>query len=230
MKVDCRDCGTKFETEPIYWRGKQIIPPSALCETCWDAEEKREAEEKRRSQWQLNKAAALMPKQYWDRPLPSGPVGERLAAWARGDIELLILSGPVGVGKTWAAAAACWQAWWHRPVRWVEVARAMTQLRASFGDEDRAKALSAFTGDGSVVLDDIDKVPGTEAGLTTLFSALDTRVASGVPVLVTMNSSIGELAQQIDRGKGGFLGDAIASRLSAGELIRVGGQDKRRAA
>lgn len=232
ITVTCRDCGTEWDTEPAMFRGRNMVPTRGLCANCEQAEQATEAKAARQDRWLSYRAASGLPKAHWDRPLPSETTdaGRLLRAWAKGELQLLTLTGPVGVGKTWAAAATIWRAWWWRPVRWIEVARTMTQLRAAFGDDDRAKALGALTGHGSAVFDDLDKVPGTEAGLGALFSALDGRLSAGVPVLVTMNTSIGQLATQIDRSKGGELGAAVASRLSAGELIQVGGEDKRRRA
>jgi len=223
----CPDCGNRFYTEAILWRGRDVVPAASQCEPCWQTEEEAERKAKQRDAWIANRGRAGLPKKLWNVSRQPDGLTPTLTSWINGEIPVLVLSGNVGVGKTFAAAWTIWRAWQHREVRWVGVARAMGQLRAAFGDQDRANALRALTGDRSVVLDDIDKIPGTESGLSMLLAAIDARIAENAPLLVTMNSGIGELAGQIDRGKGGYLGEAIASRLSAGKVVELAGQDKR---
>ena len=108
--------------------------------------------------------------------------------------------------------------------RWAALS---TRLRASFGDQDRAEALSALdSGSDSVVLDDLDKVPATEAGLATIFAAIDARVAEGSPLLVTMNNDLDGLARRLDPKASG-VGEAIASRLQVGRVVGSTGRDRR---
>lgn len=229
--VTCRDCGGLYTAAPVKWRGRNLVPSSGICANCDEQAERERARQGRAWAWEANQARSGLPADLRGRKLDTGnPVGQAALDWATGKIPLLVLTGPVGVGKTYVASAAIRRAWLHRPVRWVAVARAMGQLQGAFGDEDRAAALRALNGDDSVVLDDLDKVPGTEAGLSRLFGAIDSRIASGAPTLVTMNTSIGELAAQIDRSKGAQLGQAVASRLSGGMVIRMTGPDRRMAA
>lgn len=228
--VTCRDCGKKRDVEPVMWRGRNVIPMNSRCDECSEKEDQRELEAARRDAWLNNRNRSLMPQHLWKPDRPAAEVVPTLQRWITGEETLVVLIGPVGVGKTFAAAWAAERAWFRRQVRWVGVARAMGQLRASFGDEDRAEALRSFTGDGSAVLDDIDKVPATETGLANLFSAIDSRLASGSPLLVTANSSLGELASKIEQRKGGQLGEAIASRLAGGTVLRMDGDDRRLAA
>lgn len=226
----CRTCGAVFHSEPVMWRGRNVVPASSLCSPCQQEADKAEKKAERQNAWLANRSRAGLPLDKWDAIRPDEPLIPTMAAWAKGEIPLLVLTGPVGVGKTEAAAWAIWRAWWYRSVRWISVALAMGQLRASFGDEARAEALRSLTGSGSVVLDDIDKVPATEAGLSMLFAAIDSRIAQGSPLLVTMNTSLGQLAAQIDRSKGAQLGGAIASRLASGQVIVMEGKDRRLAA
>lgn len=228
--ITCRECGNEFWAEPVIWRGRNIIPASSLCEPCLRAEDAAKQERDRRNAWVMNRNRANVPKNLWNVSRRPDGLTPALTDWINGETQMLVLSGPVGVGKTFAAAWAIWRAWQHRGVRWVAVARAMGQLRASFGDEDRATALQSLMGDRSVVLDDIDKVPGTEQGLSMLLAAIDARVAENSPVLVTMNSSISTLGQQLEGRKGGHIGEAIASRLASGKVISLAGDDKRMAA
>ena len=224
--MTCRECGATWNAQPAILFGRKVSPPS-LCDTCLDADLEAAAKDKRRQDFVARIARSGLPAEKQNLKV-DGPAATRAAQWANGDLPVLILTGPVGVGKTHLAAAATWQALHTRTVRWVEVARAMTQLRASFGDQARARALSALTGSDSVVLDDLDKVPATEQGLAAIFGAIDARIASGAPLLVTMNIGLSELAHRLDP-KGLGAGEAIASRLQVGALVGLQGEDRRAA-
>jgi DNA replication protein DnaC len=96
-------------------------------------------------------------------------------------------------------------------------------LRA-FGDEDRAAAVDAITGRGGLVLDDLDKVKPSEWACAQLLAAIDSRVQDDRSLLVTMNVTLGQLAEKLGPG----WGDAIASRLAGYcEIVAVGGEDRR---
>jgi DNA replication protein DnaC len=143
--------------------------------------------------------------------------------WARGDILGLVLSGEVGVGKTWIAAAATNEKLKATPVRWFSAARFMVQARAGFKDRAREEITDVLTRpDLALVLDDIDKANPTEFTREVLFEAIDERIANATPILVTTNLRYPELEQR--------LGEPIASRLSTCQAHRIEGQDRRRKA
>lgn len=150
----------------------------------------------------------------------SPAAGNAARKWASGEIKGLCLTGPVGVGKTWLAAAAAWARLQNYGVKWVSVARLMTQLRAGFGSEMKTQADKIVAGTGAIVLDDLDKVNPTDYGREVLFAAMDGRVEEGAPLLVTTNKAVSELSEK--------LGDPIASRLAGYcEVIRMVGEDRR---
>jgi DNA replication protein DnaC len=129
-------------------------------------------------------------------------------AWAAGELHGLLLTGPVGVGKTWTAAAAAW-AWAEcGPLRWFFVPNLFTRLSLEFGDPMRAEALKALAAPDptqALVLDDLDKVRGTPAAIEHLLTAIDDRVTAGAPLLITTNLELSALADRY--------GEAIVSRL-----------------
>lgn len=225
--MTCRDCGRELSAEPAFLFGRKVNPPT-LCDACLETE-LAAAEEQRQVQAFISRTARSGLPNEKQRIQLDGKARSIAAEWASGRLPVLVLTGPVGVGKTHLAAGATWLALRSRQVRWVEVARAMTKLRASFGDRDRADALSALTGSDSVVLDDLDKVPATEAGLSMIFAAIDARIAEGSPLLVTMNTGLEGLAKRLDP-KGTGAGEAIASRLQVGRVIGLAGADRRVAA
>jgi DNA replication protein DnaC len=153
--------------------------------------------------------------------LSSSPAANEAARqWASGQARGLCLTGPVGVGKTYLAAAAAWKRLQDFSVRWVSVARLMTQLRAGFGSEMKAQADRIVAGNGAIVLDDLDKANPTEYGKEVLFAAIDGRVEEGAPLLVTTNLPLSKLGDK--------LGAPIASRLAGYCVtVRMQGEDRR---
>ena len=77
--------------------------------------------------------------------------------WAVGVLLGLLLTGGVGRGKTWLAAAAANARLDLGPVRWFSTPALLAQLGLPFGDERREDALEALAGSQALVLDDIDK-------------------------------------------------------------------------
>lgn len=144
------------------------------------------------------------------------------AAWAyeRTRTPGLMLTGPIGVGKTWVAAAAATAMAERRRIGWCSVARMMVQISASFGDEQRAEAIAQLVGDWPLVLDDLDKANPTAWTKQHIYAALDNRIVAEAPLLVTTNLSLAALRTR--------LGDAICSRLEGYfRVVRLEGTDRR---
>lgn len=145
-------------------------------------------------------------------------------AWAAGELPGLLLTGPVGTGKTWIAAAAVWERQLRKPVRWASVPTMLANALRAFDDEERAGAVDAISGRGALALDDLDKVKPSEWVASQLFSAIDSRVAAARPLLITMNSTPGELETRL----GPDFGEAIASRLIGYcKIVVLDGADRR---
>jgi DNA replication protein DnaC len=149
-----------------------------------------------------------------------GEAAEAAKRWSGGHIAGLCLTGPIGVGKTHLAAAACWFRLQSRPTRWVSGAKLMTQIRASFDDPGRKTAVKAVTGAGAIVIDDLDKISGSDYAKEVAFAAIDNRIADKAPLLVTTNLAMSEIGERF--------GDAIASRLAGYcDVVKMQGEDKR---
>jgi DNA replication protein DnaC len=148
-------------------------------------------------------------------------------AFAAGQLRGLLLTGGFGVGKSTLAAAAAKTYLRDRgPLRWVRVHQVCIDLGRAHGDPLRAEALDALTGDGALVLDDLDKTRPTAYAAEVLLSAIDNAVSDLHPLLVTTNLPFSGLA---GRWPAPF-GEAIASRL-VGYCSRrtLTGEDRRTA-
>jgi DNA replication protein DnaC len=193
------------------------------CERCWAAIEAAE----RIQDWQEAHAKHLeganLPQGLREIQFDGFTQAEAVdlaKRWSAGQIQGLCLTGSVGVGKTWLAAAAVWQMLYRRRVRWVDTAQLVSSLRASFDDESRAKALRVITGSGPAVFDDLDKVNPSDFVREVIYGAINARVAAGSPLLITTNKPISGLGQ--------IFGKPIASRLASYcEVVEMVGVDRR---
>jgi IstB-like ATP binding protein len=147
-------------------------------------------------------------------------------AWATGSAERkgLNLTGPVGVGKTHAAAAAAWERARLGPIRWLSVPVLFAQLGRGFSDEGRHAALDVLVGDEALVLDDLDKTRPSEYAAEQLFCAIDSRVTAGAALLCTTNLALSELAERFPEP----YGEALVSRLAGyAKTFVLEGADRR---
>lgn len=156
-----------------------------------------------------------------ERSPENGRAQDRARAWGDGEIKGLVLQGPVGVGKTWTAAAAANLFLDRKPLRWMSVSRMLAQARAGFKTKERDEVTAILLNPNlTLVLDDIDKANPTEFAKDILFQAIDERVNADTPLLVTTNKRYTELHDTY--------GEAIASRLAGYcEGVRIEGKDRR---
>lgn len=139
----------------------------------------------------------------------------------------LVLTGPVGVGKTHLAAAAAGSLLDHRPVRWLTGPLLLARLGTGLGTREHDDMIRVLLGRTPMVLDDLDKARATEYAAEQVFTAVDSRVSENVPLLVTTNLELRELA---DRWPSPY-GEAVVSRLAGFcVVVRMSGPDRRMAA
>jgi len=218
----CKECGREIEFEPLEFYGKAVGTPG-YCDKCLDTLWKEEEAEELRQRYETRLDRSQLPENLRSISLPADGLGEIAGRWAREELAKpgLCLVGPVGVGKTYLAAAACWERLKRKGCLWVPVARLLTELHGGF-NEGREKASKIIAGTGAIVLDDLDKINPTEHGKSVIFAAVDGRVEAGVPLLVTTNLGLAEVEAK--------LGDAVASRLMGHcEVLRLEGEDRRAA-
>jgi DNA replication protein DnaC len=232
--VTCRECGAEGQRERLAGTGQfadlaEHFPWT--CPTCCARLDAEDAAAEEAAQLKRRDDSSTLPRglrrdlDELERTPQNTAALDAAAVWAAGDLPGLLLTGPVGGGKTTIGAAAVWRRDLHRRTRWTSVPVLLANALAALDSPTRAEALAAITGHGALALDDIDKVKASsEWASAQLFSAIDLRVVHQAPLLVTMNATPDELAQRI----GGDFGDAIASRLVGYcDVIRVTGEDRR---
>jgi DNA replication protein DnaC len=242
VQIDaCVLCGRTIEREiPAAltgsWRAHAATMP-LVCSPCADRRDAEEAErERRRAEDALRRDAARRLRRCGlpERLQRSAALGEHDRAehhraarrWGAGELRGLVLSGPVGSGKTWTAAAALRELVQRRAVLWTSAPLLFAQLGAPRGGERHEAALELLTARTALVLDDLDKARPTDYGAEQLFLAVDTRVEHRKPLLVTTNLTLGELATRYPQP----YGEAIASRLAGYcEHVELRGPDRRMA-
>lgn len=227
MSIKCPECGEPngIENPPA------IAAPLARmirCDSCDAAMQERRAKATLddRDAQHAKRVLEVLPKglremRFATSPAPAEAI-KAAEAWARSGGRL-VLTGPVGTGKTGLAAAAVWTRLYAKPIAWVSVPTLMANLSASFDSEDRKRALSQIKGKRSIALDDLDKFKPSEWAASNLFAAIDNAMTGNADLIVTTNKTPGEIADFI----GGSIGDAIASRLASCRVVSVGGSDHR---
>lgn len=192
-------------------------------------EQEREAaafeERQERGEWRRRLRDAGIPSMYQSARLASCNEGvrayaESLMAGNRGG---LLLVGPYGSGKTYAACAVLAIA-----ARWYPVAFApMTELveaAATFRDG----ALSRYRNTRLLCLDDLGKERPTEFAMEQVYGMVDQRWREGKPTIVTTNYMQGELFAHFTKIADHHTANAIMSRLlGMCEVVELDGPDRR---
>lgn len=197
------------------WR-KTLEKFPLVCEQCAEAHAAVEAEAdelgRRRVAAERLKRSGIPTKWRAARlsDLDGSQPADAAVAWAAGSLRGLLLTGPVGVGKTHAAAAAAVAMTAERGVIWCSVPLLLAHLSTAFENPQHQAAIDALTGDRVLVLDDLDKVRATPYGAEQIFAAIDSRVSAERPLLVTTNLTLAEIADRFPQP----FGEAIASRLA----------------
>lgn len=146
---------------------------------------------------------------------------EALKIFSKDLTGTLIFYGSFGVGKTHLLAALC-----NQLVHAGETPRFATSpnLFAAIqhrmrNNQDYNDILVSASTSKLLILDDVDKAKWSEFREEIYFAIIDTRVNRGLPTALSTNR-LTELA--------GFMGGAVASRLSIGQLaVEMKGEDYR---
>lgn len=236
--AECGGCGREHEVEPWVLYAFTSKGLAFVCDECGENDRVAAiAEQARRQHADLVAAMrkrAGLPRKWHDVTLDHLDAdGERIEAitaaaeWAMGKRRRgILLYGPVGRGKTAiAAGAANGRLGQARAVRWLPVGELLMDLRMPFDSIEYVRAQRALDpGGAALVLDDLDKVRPSEHAREPIYVAVNAWVEAELPLIVTMNRSIDELAEDF----GERYGDAIASRLAGYcDIFEVKGNDRR---
>jgi DNA replication protein DnaC len=156
-----------------------------------------------------------------DATLAGGSATARAAiALGRGQIDGIVIRGPVGTGKTHEAVAAFRYLVERRgmvPAIAVAVPALLDGLRPG---REPVESLSACESARLLLLDDLAAERATDWTAETLYRLIDARYARKLPTIVTTIAT-GELIRA-------NLGDRIASRLNGlGMVVTLDGPDRR---
>lgn len=199
---------------------QRVVDDSALgLDEDFFAEQARRERERRADQW-----PKLAPRRFVEASLddfpPGTPTRELLDEWLVNRSNLVV-TGPVGTGKTHAAVAACRVAYveaglWFR----VEPAVEMLDRLRPGGDEG---AWEELTTTGLLCIDDLGVQKQSEWVTERLYAVVNRRWLDCRPTIVTTNLAPKQLEASLD--------ERLLSRLvgDGAVVLRLGGKDRRRA-
>jgi len=212
-EFECRRCG-----EPTFWPG--------VCDSCDVKLKNKTITDKGPTSTDGKMERAGVPTGYsaWKWlgcALPAGINKRKLRKW-QGDPPLLSLVGPTGTGKT--GAGVCFVRDWietNNRARWIYVPDWLDLMRwsESHGDGAYIEYQRVSELKGLVVLDELITARSTDYGTDKVLQVIDARIRNSLPTIITTNLSIDKIATIDDR---------VASRITGGQVVVWGGEDRRR--
>lgn len=232
----CRKCNEPTQYRIVFMGRERIVP--CLC-TCGKKEferEKREtAERDRLYEIARMKAAGIQDRHLreWTFAKAEDTPVIRMAQnyvknWKRVKAENLglLFWGDVGTGKSYAAACIANALLEMRiPVLMTNFSKMLNQMGGLYSEE-RFSYISSLSGFSLLIIDDLGIERSTDYAKEQVYSIIDERYKSGLPVIVTTNLTIEDLRCPMQ------LADArIYSRiLEMCTPVHVAGSDRRAAA
>lgn len=207
------------------------VPRQFACEECIalaEIEEQRRAgAHERNTRIAESDLPGYMQGFEWHEMIPGGgrkEVTAKIREWAgprNPSPAQICLHGRKGAGKTRLAATAAWERLQRHHVRWVSLPILIAKLGASFSDAGRAEAIKVLTGTGPLILDDVarDDIKVSDWAKVQIFTAIDARVQSNSPLLITTNIPPDRLEP--------VLGGSTMSRIAGMEVLELPGRDNR---
>ena len=232
----CRKCHEPTQCRIVFMGRERIVP--CLC-TCGKEEVEREkletAERDRLYEIARMKAAGIQDRHLreWTFAKAEDTPVIRMAQnyvknWKRVKAENLglLFWGDVGTGKSYAAACIANALLEMRiPVLMTNFSKMLNQMGGLYSEE-RFSYISSLSGFSLLIIDDLGIERSTDYAKEQVYSIIDERYKSGLPVIVTTNLTIEDLRCPM------HLADArIYSRiLEMCTPVHVAGSDRRTAA
>ena len=232
----CRKCHEPTQCRIVFMGRERIVP--CLC-TCGKEEVEREkqetAERDRLYEIARMKAAGIQDRHLreWTFAKAEDTPVIRMAKnyvknWRKVKAENLglLFWGDVGTGKSYAAACIANALLEMRvPVLMTNFAKMLNQM-GGLDSEERFSYISSLSGFSLLIIDDLGIERSTDYAKEQVYSIIDERYKSGLPVIVTTNLTIEDLRCPMQ------LADArIYSRiLEMCTPVHVAGSDRRTAA
>jgi len=178
----------------------------------WEASRKRGKQQGR-------VIASGIPKRFRDARLKDGEAFD----WVLNPSDGLILTGSIGVGKTYAACAALKTFMYLNDCsgRFITAAEYVQECRNFDGSEDK------YQGCGILVLDDLGKEAPTQFAIECIFELIDSRHSSRKPTIITTNYGSTDLMERMTAGDDTTVATAIMSRLAGFTVVQMQGVDRR---
>ena len=192
----------------------------------WDAEIAAEDESRRMNEIAKRIRAAHIPLEYAE----ASEIREEIAKWADGDPDKgLLMQGPSGRGKTYQAVCALKRMANEHRVLFTTFADIKHAAKDCFHGYIREhEVIAEYTLPHCLLIDDVGKEQMTAWSLPIFFEIIKKRGEKLRPTIITTNDTGKQLLSKFTIDGDRATADAILSRLSAYEIVKMNGEDRRR--
>jgi len=217
--VKCPDCGGSNGFYNVYWDAWSCA--DNVCIKQWQGKKAKKESVKTQFKVQGLSETPLESANFNEMDQSEG-LKEEWLKWAKNPVGCLIFSGPPGTGKSYAAAAIlkvfCDETGQSGRFLNISDMYLLWKEKVSQG-KDTDLAIRLIDCD-LLVIDDLGQKSPTDSFLEFLYIIISKRNDRRRSSIVTTNLTYSEMRQK--------LGDAIASRFTAGKAYKFSGLDRRK--